>query len=338
MKKAIVLVNIGTPNSPSKKDVRKYLRQFLNDKFVIDIPLLARFFLVNFIIIPFRAKKSASLYQKLWTENGSPLAIYLKKITEQLQLLLPDTTRVFPAMRYGKPSFKKVIHEINTGGYNDVVLIPLFPQYASSTTGSTINYFSKMIRATNAHCNIQIINQFYSHPAFVKSFVQRIREYQPEKFDFIVFSYHGLPLRQIRKHHKNSEECDRCNCENQMPECGYMCYKATCYNNTRLLASELNFKQDQHSTSFQSRLSKNWLSPFTDKTIIELAKKGYKNILIVSPSFVADCLETIVEIKHEYAEIFKRNGGEQLTLVESLNDSNEWINCLKILSEEQYKD
>lgn len=326
-KKALILVNVGTPDKPEVKYVRKYLSQFLNDRRVIDLPWLLQKMLVNLIIVPFRAPKSTILYQKLWTEKGSPLLIYLNSVTAKLQKRLHNEYDVYGAMSYGNPPLKEVLNTVKNKGYEEIVVFPLYPQYASSTAGSVSELVLKEIRNWYVIPAFRFVNQFYSHPAFVDAFVSRIRKYQPEKFDYVIFSYHGLPIRQINKVHPG-KEYNQCTCEKQLPEHGTYCYKATCYETTRLLADKLQLATNSYTTSFQSRLSNNWLTPFTDKTLIDLASKGKKKLLVVTPSFVADCLETIIEIGDEYSKLFKEHGGENLVLVESLNDSDDWIEAI----------
>lgn len=329
-KRAVILVNVGTPDAPEKKAVRRFLKEFLGDGHVIDIPWLPRKILVNFIIVPFRAKKSTRLYQQLWTDKGSPLLYYLNRVVERLQQTVNADTKVYGAMRYQNPSLKTVLETIRKQKYESITVVPLFPQYTLSTTGTITDFVMKQVQKWNTVPNLTIIPQFYNNSLFLEAFTERIKRYRPANYDHIIFSYHGIPLRHLEKVH-GVTKCTDCNCELTMPPCGKMCYKATCYETTRLLAERLNLSQENYTTSFQSRLSKNWLSPFTDEKIVSLAKEGKKKVLVASPAFVADCLETIIEIGEEYIELFKTNGGEQLTLVESLNDSDKWIECLKEL-------
>lgn len=330
-KKALILVNTGTPDSPTVKNVRKYLFQFLNDKRVIDLHWLGRFLLVNLIIVPFRAPKSTKLYKRLWTKDGSPLLIHLNNLTKKVQDVLSETHDVYGAMRYGKPSFKKLLIELKEKNYDEIKVLPLFPQYATSTTESIADILNQAQEKYKLANNIQFIRQFYDNRLFIKSFTQNIKTNKPENYDHIVFSFHGLPNRQINKLHPgvNAETCP---CIEALPVHGKYCYKATCYHTARLIASELNLTEEQFTVSFQSRLSRNWLTPFTDKTLIDLAHSGNKKILIVAPSFVADCLETTIELQHEYAVLFKNSGGQELKLVESLNDSDSWVETIKIFA------
>ncbi len=327
MRKALLLVNVGTPEKPEPKAVRKFLTAFLNDKRVIDIPWLFRKILVNLIIIPFRVKNSTALYKKLWTPEGSPLLLYLLGLKDKLNQRLQGKYDVYACMRYGDPSLKDELAQLQKGNTDEIIVLPLFPQYASSTTGSVTEKIFEIIKKWEAIPNIRVIERFYSHPAFISAFAGQIAKYNPQGFDHIIFSYHGLPLSQIRKIHPNNN-CSGCSCEQSMPECGIWCYKANCYETTRLLVQALNIPEPKFSVAFQSRLTRNWLSPFTDELIKEQAKKGNANILVVAPSFVADCLETIVEIEMDYKQLFIQHGGRSLTLVKSLNDWDEWASAI----------
>lgn len=331
-KTAVLLINVGTPDSPSVKDVRKYLSQFLNDPRVIDIPWLLQKILVNGIIVPFRAPKSAKLYQMLWTENGSPLMYYGNSLKTKLQSTLGSDYTVFFAMRYCNPPLKGTLEVIQQGNYSKIIVVPLFPQYASSTTGTAHAAVMDIVKNWNVIPEIQFVNQFYKNPKFIEAFAKRIGSYQPEKFDHIIFSYHGLPIRHINKTHPNVVY-SKCQCEEQFPAHGEFCYKATCYETTRLIAAKLGLKKDQYSQGFQSRLSDNWLKPFTDGLIEQKAKEGAKKILIASPAFVADCLETTVELGIEYKKVFINAGGTELEYVESLNDTPAWVEALKEIIE-----
>ncbi|TLX76607.1 ferrochelatase [Labilibacter sediminis] len=324
MKKALLIVNIGTPDKPEKKAVRRFLFQFLNDKFVIDLPWLLRKILVNLIIIPFRVKNSTQLYKRLWTSKGSPLLYHQTSLVEKLNAKLKGEYEVYSAMRYGNPSLKKVLAQIVSNNYEELVVLPHYPQYATSTTLSTINKVKKELKSFNKVPSVKYIEQFYDHPAFIESFVHNIQSYDIGSYDHIVFSYHGLPDRQVNKVHPgiNSPECT---CHNQMPKHGKNCYKATCYQTTRLMAKELRINNEFYTVSFQSRLSKNWLMPFTDEVLLDLLAKGKKRILVVSPAFVTDCLETEIEIGYEYNELFLEKGGDKLQMVKSLNDADIWV-------------
>lgn len=330
--KVLLLINTGTPDSPEVKDVRRYLSEFLNDKRVIDLPWLIRKVLVNLIIVPFRAPRSATLYRKLWTDKGSPLKFNLENLVEKVQRLVADEYTVIGAFRYGNPSLKEILGNMKMDPPEQVIVLPLFPQYASSTTGSAGEFVMEEMKTREVIPEVRLAGQFYSHPAFIDAWTEQVSNYDPRRFDHILFSYHGLPMRHIQKIHPGSD-CRQCNCPEKFPENRGFCYKATCYETTRLLAEKLKLNPGKYSTSFQSRLSKNWLTPFTDSTIKNLALSGNKKLLVVAPSFVADCLETLIEINEEYQEVFKNNGGEEFVLSECLNSSDKWAEAIVKIAE-----
>jgi ferrochelatase len=335
-KTAVLLVNLGTPDSPSVKDVRKYLFEFLNDPRVIDIPTLARAILVNLIIVPFRAPKSAKIYQELWTNNGipdrkkgSPILYYGKSVQEKLQQSLSSNYDVYLAMRYKNPSLDDILKDVYKKYYEKIIVIPLFPQYASATTGSVIDKAMKIMSKWWVIPEVKFISQYYDDEGVINTIVERAKKYNIDEYDHVLFSYHGLPVRQVDKVYKDGTLCEEHNCETEINETNKFCYKATCYATTRLIAEKLNLPKEKYTVCFQSRLDKKWLEPFADKTIIEQAKKGAKKLLVFSPAFVADCLETLIEIGVEYQQLFKQYGGEKVQLVESLNDHPMWIETLK---------
>lgn len=330
MKTAVLLLNLGTPDSPSVSDVRSYLSQFLNDPRVIDIPWLLRKILVNGIIVPFRAPKSAKVYKKLWTENGSPLLFHSNNVKTLLQQELKDSHDVYLAMRYKNPSIPSVIEEIRKKNYTKIILLPMFPQYASASTGSALEEAMRIISSWWVIPEVRIISQYYNHPLYIDAFVDRGRQFNIHEYDHVLFSYHGLPERQVDKVYDN-DLCANHNCEDEVDEENKFCYKATCYATTRLLVELLNIPKEKYTVCFQSRLDKKWLEPFSDKIVEECAKKGMKKLLVFSPAFTADCLETTIEIGEEYQEIFEEHGGEKVQLVESLNSHPLWVQCLKDL-------
>lgn len=326
-KKVLLLVNLGTPDSPSTSDVRKYLTQFLNDPRVIDIPAVVRFILVNLIIVPFRAPKSAKIYQKLWTKEGSPLLIHGTALREKVQEKLGDEYVVEFAMRYQHPSMESVLERIRKSNPMEITMLPLYPHYASSSTGSTIEHFMSIVRKWYVIPKIKIISQFYNHTGFIDTIVKKASEYNLTEYDHVLFSYHGLPVRQVDKVYDNGL-CEDHDCKHGVTDDNQFCYKATCYETTRLIASKLSLNESNYTVAFQSRLDKNWLEPFSDKVVEQLAKNGAKKLLVFSPAFVADCLETTIEIGDEYHEIFLEHGGEKLDLVESLNSDPLWVDAV----------
>jgi ferrochelatase len=325
----VLLIQLGTPDSPSVTDVRKYLSEFLNDPRVIDIPWLLRKILVNLIIVPFRAPKSAKIYKMLWTEKGSPLLFYSVSLKEKLQAVLGDKYEVELAMRYQNPSIDVVLERMRKKGYDKIIILPLFPHYASASTGSAVNKAMDLISKWWVIPELKIISQFYENEDYLNSVVSIGKKYNLSEYDHILFSYHGLPVRQVDKVYFDGKPCSDHNCENELNDSNRFCYKAACYATTRMLADRLNIPNEKYTVSFQSRLDKKWLEPFSDKVIAELARKGTKKLLVFSPAFVADCLETTIEVGVEYLQIFKTNGGEHLQLVESLNDSPVWVDALR---------
>jgi ferrochelatase len=229
-----------------------------------------------------------------------------------------------------------VLGRMQKKGYERIIILPLFPQYASASSGSAIEKALKIIKQWWVIPELKIISQFYNNEDYINSIVEQGKIYNHAEFDHILFSYHGLPVRQVNKVYTDGKPCEDHNCETEINQSNQYCYKAACYATTRLLAEKLNFPKEKYTVCFQSRLDKKWLEPFTDKVIIDHAKKGTKKLLVFSPAFVADCLETIIEISHDYSELFKANGGSHLQLVESLNDHPRWVQAVKnmILSQD----
>lgn len=351
MKKGVLLVNLGSPDSPSVKDVKRYLTQFLNDPLVIDINPIARFFLVNFIIVPTRSKNSAKLYEQIWTKEGSPLIVHSKKQKELLQKCLTpcpspkergegeaDEYIVELGMRYQNPSIESAFKKLVEQKVESITAIPLYPHWASSSTGSSIAEIKRVAKKFG-HINLKVIEKFYDDENYLNALASVAGKYftspfapskggQMPEYDFFVFSYHGLPERQIKKIYPAHCEINDSCCA-AISEKNKFCYRAACYYTTRELVKRLNIPEGKYITSFQSRLDDKWLKPYSDKVIEEKAKQGVKKILVFSPAFVADCLETIYEIGTEYNHIFKQHGGEKLMMVESLNEDPKWIECLK---------
>lgn len=333
-KRGILLVNLGTPNSYETSDVRKYLREFLMDKYVIDLPYLTRWFLVNVIITTFRAPKSAKIYKQLWTKEGSPLLVYGNKVRELLQQKVGDDTAVYLAMRYQNPSINYVLKEVKKDGITDLVVIPLYPQYASSSTKSSIEKVKEELAKVDFQPNVKFIENFLSNEKFIEAFAENGTNYwKSGEYQKVLFSYHGVPERHILKDAEkgycqlNDKCCSRYSANN------HLCYRAQCYETSRLIAAKMGLKDEEYEVAFQSRLETRakdpWLKPYADLVIADLPKSGVKNVLCFSPSFIADCLETTIEVGEEFKEIFHENGGEKWQLVESLNDNPKWIDALK---------
>ena len=340
-RKGVLILNLGTPNSPSVKDVRIYLREFLNDPRVIDIGRIAQLLLVNLIIVPFRAPKSAKEYKKLFKiGNGkSPLLTYGKNLTSKLKSISENEYDLELAMRYGTPSMEDVLAKMRLKNYDELYIFPLYPQYASASSGSTIEKAFRIINKWWVIPEVSIIGQFYDNAQYIQCILNRASSFNISDYDHIIFSYHGIPERHVEKVYLDGKLCTDHSCEDEINASNTHCYKATCYATTRLLVDALNIPKEKFSTCFQSRLGKDpWLTPYTDHVVEKLGKDGMKKILVFSPAFVADCLETTIEIGEEYLELFKENGGEQLQLVPSLNDNDDWAQSLHNIIKEKISD
>jgi ferrochelatase len=338
-KKGVLLVNLGTPDSPAPRDVRKYLLEFLTDGRVIDFPWLPRQLLVRGIIVPFRYRNSARLYKEVWDpQTGSPLLFHSLNLLDRVREQLPSNYVVELAMRYQSPSIESGLQALRAAQVDEITVLPLFPQYASSSTGTVMEKVNRLVSQWNAVPGIRMINSFYDHPLFIDAFLHKIHEHDLSAFDHVIFSYHGLPERHMRKVDETGEHCLQPNyaCCESICGANRFCYRAHCMATTRLLTTALGLGPRDHTVSFQSRLGRDpWIQPYTSDVLKILAGKGHKRILVVCPAFVADCLETLYEISVEYQEEFEEAGGEKLQLVASLNDSPEWARavCSMILND-----
>lgn len=329
MKTGVLLVNLGTPDSPSVQDVRKYLREFLNDPRVIDIPAFSRLLLVNLLIIPLRAPKSAKLYKEIWRADGlSPLLYYSMQQQKLLQKNLGDQYQVEMAMRYQSPSIESGLNKFKKSEIKKIIVFPLFPQYASASTGSVHEKVMRIVRKWEVIPEIKFIGNFCKDENFIHAFAECGKKYNHAAYDHMLFSFHGLPERHIYKADTNNH-CLKENCCDSLHEKNATCYRAQCFSTARLIADELNISEEKYTVCFQSRLGKDpWIKPYSDEVIRQRAKLGDKKLLAFAPAFVSDCLETLYEIKVEYDELFRKEGGEKLDMVESLNDSIHWIKTM----------
>ncbi len=332
-KTGVLLIQLGTPDSPKRKDVARYLRQFLGDGRVIDVPYVLRKILVNGIIVPFRSPKSAKVYKELWEMSNcvSPLLSHTVKLKELVQNRFKDEdVTVEFAMRYQNPSMESVLDKMRLANYDEIIILPLFPHYASASSGSAIDKALEIIKKWWVIPNLKVVSQFFDHSGYIDSVVDRAKEFNLADYDKVMFSYHGLPERHVDKVY-DSGLCEDQPCETSLNDHNRFCYKATCYATTRLLVEKLGLKEDQYMVSFQSRLDKKWIEPFSDKVIEKWASEGHKKILAFSPAFVADCLETLIEIGDEYQELFVEHGGEKIQLVPSSNDHPRFVDCIEDL-------
>jgi len=329
MKKGVLLVNLGSPDSPEPQDVKTYLGEFLMDERVIDVPLWARTLLVKGIILNTRPKASAEAYKKIWWEEGSPLIVISERLKEKIQKQIDFPVAL--AMRYGSMTIKKGLQELVDKGVEEVFLIPLYPQFAMATT-ETILVLAEQIRSQHfPNLRIESLPAFYNNPDYIEVLSNSISKHlKGNEFEHLLFSYHGVPERHIRKSDITKSHCKiDGKCCVTPSKAHEFCYRHQCLEVTRLVAEKLGLKEGTYSTSFQSRLGFDpWLQPYTDRTIERLGKEGIKNMAIVTPAFVSDCLETLEEIAMEGEEIFHEMGGQKFKTIPCLNDDKDWVDLL----------
>jgi len=327
MNKSLLLINLGTPDKPTYFSVFKYLRQFLMDGRVININPILRYILVNFIICPIRSFSSTKIYKEVWdSETGSPLLHNTQELTKKIKSKLPDYDVHF-AMRYQSPSIEKALDNILSKNPDELIILPLFPHYAAATTGSVYEEVSRLLSKRWVVPKIKFINQFYDNEKFIDAWIDKASKFEIDSYDKVIFSYHGIPNSHVDNVYQDSA-CTDHNCETAITENNKFCYKATTYETTKILAERLNIPDDKYIVTYQSRLTNKWLSPFTDEVLESLPKDDKKNVLVFSPAFTADCLETIIEIGDEYKELFEESGGKNLDYVESLNYSDLWADAI----------
>ncbi len=329
MKKGVLLVNLGSPDSPEPKDVKKYLGEFLMDERVIDIPYVARALLVRGIILKTRPKASAAAYKKIWWEEGSPLIVISERLQSKIQKQVEVPVAL--AMRYGSLTIEKGLEALVEKGVEEVLLFPLYPQFAMATT-ETIEVLAEKIRQEHfPNLKIESVPAFYNKEDYIEVLSNSIKTHLKDKpHEHLLFSYHGVPERHIRKSDITKSHCKiDGSCCATPSKAHEFCYRHQCLEVTRLVGEKLNLKEGTYSTSFQSRLGFDpWLQPYTDRTIERLGKEGVKTMAIVTPAFVSDCLETLEEIAMEGQEIFHEMGGDTFTTIPCLNDDKEFVDLL----------
>ena len=332
----ILLMNLGSPDSTSVKDVRKYLNEFLMDERVIDIPKLPRTLLVKGIISPFRAPKSAEAYRSIWTKDGSPLIVLTKHLQKAVQVGFDVPVEI--CMRYGSPSTADVLRKIHSDhpGVEEVILFTLYPHYAMSSYETAVEQVKDIHAAEGYPSHLKVIAPYYDHPAYIHALAESIRPYLKDAYDKILFSYHGVPERHIRKGDTTGCHClkvkDCCNVDSPAHA---QCYRHQCYVTTRLVAEALDIPPAKLEQTFQSRLGRDpWLQPYTAKRLEELPKEGVKDLLIVCPAFVSDCLETLEEIAEEGKHIFMEAGGASFKAIPCLNTQPLWVKAMNGLIRE----
>ncbi|RYZ87937.1 MAG: ferrochelatase [Moraxellaceae bacterium] len=331
-KKGVLLVNLGTPDSPSTADVRTYLDEFLMDPRVIDVNAALRTFLVKAVIVPFRAPKSAKLYKVIWSDTtGSPLKYYSILQRDALQQRLGDEYMVELAMRYQNPSIELALENLKNALVDSIQVIPMFPQYASASTGSVYEKVMRLLKDWPTPPPVSFINSFHDDNLVIKAYADNSRKYQPETYDHILFSFHGLPQRQLMKSDHTHSHCLKADdCCQVITDKNKFCYSAQSYHTAKLISEQLGIPRENYTVCFQSRLGSDpWVQPYTSEVIAKMAKEGKKRLLVFCPAFVADCLETVYEVTQEYGDEFKHLGGEEVQLVESLNDSPTFIDALE---------
>ena len=327
MKSGLVLINLGTPEEAEPKAVGKYLKEFLMDPYVVDIPWIFRWILVNLIIVPRRSHTSAKLYQNIWTDEGSPLLINSEKLVAKFRKGHEEGP-VELAMRYGNPSIEKALASLVEQGVDQIAIMPLYPHYALSSTETCLEKCREVLNRLGFKGEANYYEEFYDHPVYISTLVATIREIlDAGKPDFLLYSYHGIPEHQVAATGTACAFSDQC-CSN-FREHSPKCYRAQCFETTRLCNEALGWPQEKTAVSFQSRLgSRPWLKPYTDQILADLVAKGVKKLAVACPAFTADCLETIEEISIRTSEDFKAAGGEEVILVPSLNDRDDWVTAL----------
>ena len=335
---AVLMINLGTPDAPNTQAVRIFLRKLLSSDRVLDINPFLRWLLLNIFILPFRPKKVAKAYKKIWLEEGSPLMVYSQKLKKALtEQFAAENIHVELAMQCGEPSIKTALDRLRKQNYNRIVVLPMYPQYASSTFGgATEDLYREILNDWNMP-QLHVVPPFFSDPLFIEAWAKVGLPYLENEPDHVLFSYHGLPLRHLKKSDisgnwcQNNREC----CLELTNENKY-CYSAHCHETSKLIAKRLKLDGKKWSVSFQSRFGREeWVKPYTEKHLEELAQNGAKRVLVFCPSFVADCLETTEEIGMQAAENFQKHGGKELILVNSLNDHPEWIKSLTSIIRQQ---
>ncbi len=330
MKRGIILMNLGSPDSTSVKDVKRYLHEFLMDGRVIDYPYLSRLLLVKGIIVPFRASKSAQAYKSIWIKEGSPLIVLTKQLQQSLQQQLDEPIEI--AMRYGQPTpgtaYEALLKKIPD--LEEVVLMPLYPHYAMSSYETAVEYMKEVHKKNKYSFRLTIIKPYYNNEDYIHALTESIKPYLQQDFDKLLFSFHGVPERHIIKGDITGNHCLKtadC-CEIDSPAHQF-CYRHQCIRTTTLLTSALQLPKNKFELSFQSRLGRDkWLTPYTAQRLSELPKENVKKLLVVCPAFVSDCLETLEEIAEQGKEIFLHAGGESFTMIPCLNTHPVWVKAI----------
>ena len=330
-KNGVLLVNLGSPDEPTTGAVRRYLREFLGDPRVLDMSSIGRALLLNLVILPFRPRRSAAAYEKVWTPEGSPLIANGRALRDGLRKALGDDWSVELAMRYGTPTIERAVARLADADVERIVVVPLFPQYASASTGSALE---AVYCAAAERWNVpplDVLPSFYAEPGYIAAMAAVARELPEEKLpDHVLISFHGLPERQIRKSDATGAHCFASeSCCDAIGPANRFCYRAQCAATARALAQALGLGSEHWTMSFQSRLGRTpWIKPYTDEVLPQLYERGFRRLAVVCPSFVADCLETIEEIGIRAQEQWLALGGEDLVLIPCVNAHPTWIDVV----------
>jgi protoporphyrin/coproporphyrin ferrochelatase len=329
MSKGVLLVNLGSPNSPSVHDVRKYLREFLMDGRVLDTPWPVRFCVVNFAILPFRPKESAHAYRKIWTPDGSPLIVTSRAVQKKLQGRL--TKPVELAMRYQNPSIQSALKKLADNGVTDLLVVPLFPHYAMSSYESAAERVKEIAAKMTPQMNIKIQAPYFDAPDYIAALVASAKNHLDGGYDHLLFSFHGIPEKHLRKSDPTGCHCLQAeNCCAVPGPAHATCYRAQCFKTVAAFVAKSGVPGEKYSVSFQSRLGKDpWLKPYTDLELEKFPARGIKKLLVICPAFVSDCLETIEEIGIRGRETFLAAGGSELTLIPCMNAHPQWLDALE---------
>ncbi|HTB62720.1 MAG TPA: ferrochelatase [Opitutales bacterium] len=324
---AVLLLNLGSPDSISVADVRRYLREFLWDERVLDTPTPLRWLVLNLFILPTRPKNSAEAYAKVWTPEGSPLIATSKHVQSKVQAEVGADAQIALAMRYGNPSIASVVSQLRQAGASRVLVIPLYPQYAMSSYETVVALAEKTLAEQLPDVPVDVLPPFYEHPTYIEALAESMRPHLAQGFDKLLFSYHGIPYRHLQKSDPSHAHClSRPDCCDGCHPAHQTCYRHQCLRVTELVTAKLGLRKKQFEISFQSRLgSTPWLTPYTDYRLRDLPGEGVKRLLVVCPAFVSDCLETLEEIAMRGHEIFSEAGGQEFALIPCLNEHPQWI-------------
>jgi ferrochelatase len=330
----LLLINLGTPDAPTTPAVRRYLREFLSDPRVVDIHPIGRALLLHLVILRFRPAKSAHAYRSIWDpQRGSPLLAYSRALAAGVRDKLGGSWHVELAMRYGNPSIESALAALRRAAVDRIVVLPLYPQYAASSTATSVARVMELVGSGWDTVPVDIVPAFYADPGFLGAFAAVAAPVLAQaRPDHVLMSFHGLPERQIHKSDPSGTHCLRDGCCDAIGAVNHNCYRAQCYATARELAARLSLTE--YTVCFQSRLGRTpWIQPHTDAVIDALAKQGKKRLAVLCPAFVADCLETLEEIGIRARAQFKAAGGEELTLVPSLNAAPAWIDAVCAIAE-----